>query len=73
MAVADGLVTFESWPPEDNFDNAEWIWQQWVARYLTKYATKVWETRKRGRRGNKRLAMNSAKRADKKARAILPE
>ena len=30
MAVADFLVTFEKWLPLENFDNAEWIWQQWV-------------------------------------------
>jgi hypothetical protein len=27
-AVADVLVTFENWLRLENFDNAEWIWQQ---------------------------------------------
>ena len=53
MAVAEFLVSFETWLPLENFDNAEWIRQQWVRMFLKKCASKVREARKKGRRGNK--------------------
>jgi len=54
--VADFLETFEVWLPLDNFDNAEWICQQWVEMFLKKCASEIREPRKKGRRGNKRPA-----------------
>jgi len=50
--VADVLVPFEDWLPLDNFDNAEWIRQQWVVMFLKKCASQIREARKQGRRGN---------------------
>jgi len=72
-AVADFLETFESWLPLDNFDNAEWIRQQWVEMFLKKCASEIWEARKKGRRGNKRPATDLGECASKKARSNLPE
>jgi len=72
MAVADFLGTFETWLPLENFDNAKWIWRQWVEMFLKKCASEVWEARKKGRRGNKRPAMDLAERAGKKASSNLP-
>jgi len=45
MAVADLLETFENWLPLDNFNNAEWIRQQWVEMLLKKCASKIREAR----------------------------
>jgi len=53
-AVADFLATFETSLPLVNFDNAEWICQQWVEMFLKKCASEIQEARKKGRRGNKR-------------------
>jgi len=47
MVVADYLETFECWLPLDNFDNAEWIRQQWVEMFLNKCASKIREIRKK--------------------------
>jgi hypothetical protein len=30
MAVADFLETYQTWLPSENFDNVEWIPQQWA-------------------------------------------
>jgi hypothetical protein len=35
-AVADFLETIVTWLPLENFDNAEWIWWQWVEMFLKK-------------------------------------
>ena len=51
-AVADFLETFQKWLPLENFDNAEWIRQQWVEMILKTCASEVGEGRKKGRRGN---------------------
>jgi len=40
-AVADFLATFETWLPLVNFDNAEWIRQQWVEMFLKKCASEI--------------------------------
>jgi len=56
MAVADFLKTFEKWLPLENFDNAKWIWRQWVEIFLKKCASEVGEARKKGRQGNKQPA-----------------
>jgi len=45
-AVADFLVTFETWLPMENLDNAEWIRRQWVEQLLKKCVSEV---RKAGR------------------------
>ena len=71
-AVADFLETFNTWLPWENFDNAEWIWRQWVEMFLKKCASEVWEARKKGRRGNKRPATDFAEHAGKTARGNLP-
>jgi hypothetical protein len=49
MAVTDCLETFETWPPLEKFDNAEWIQQLWVAMCLKKCARDAWEARIKGR------------------------
>ena len=49
MAVADFFETFETWLALENFDNAEWIWQQWVEMILKKCVSKVWQVTKKGR------------------------
>jgi len=67
------LATFENWLPLVNFDNAEWICGQWVEMLLRKCAMQTWETRKKGRPGNKRLGMDLGERPGKKARTNLPE
>ena len=71
--VAEFLETFETWLPLENFDNAEWIRQQWVEMFLKKCASEVREARKKGRRGNKRLATNLGERVGNKATGHLPE
>jgi len=73
MAVADFLETFEKWLASENFDNAEWIRQQWVEMCLKKCSSEVREARKMGRRGNKRPATDLGERAGKKARGNVPE
>jgi len=73
LAVPDFLVTLEKWLPLENFDNAEWIRQQWVQKFLKKCASEVREARKKGRRGNKRSAKDLGERAGKKARGNVPE
>jgi len=73
MAVADCCEGFETWLPLENFDNAEWIWRQWVEMSLKKCAREVWEARKKGSRGNKRLATDLAVHVGNKARGDLPE
>jgi len=45
-AVAECLATFENWLPLINFDNAEWIRQQWVEMFLKKSASEIQEARK---------------------------
>ena len=72
-AVADFLETFKVWLPLDNFDNAEWIRRQWVERFSKKCASEIREERKRGRRGNKRPAMDVGEHASKNARSNLTE
>jgi len=73
IAVADCLETFESWLPLDNFDNAEWIHQQWVEMFLKTCACEIREVTKKGRRGNKRPETHLGERASKKTRSKLPE
>jgi hypothetical protein len=53
MVGVDFLEIFEIWLPLENFDNAEWIRRQWVAKFLKIWASEVREARKKGRRGNK--------------------
>jgi len=76
-ALGDGgcrfLETFENWQPLDNCGNAKWILQQWVEMFLMKCASQIWEARKKGRQGNKRLGMDLGKRACTKVRSNLPE
>ena len=47
MPVADIMGTFESWLPLENFNNAKWIWWQWVGMVLKKCARELWEARKK--------------------------
>jgi len=56
-----------NWLPLDTFDNAELIHCQWVEMILKKCASKIREVRKKGRRGNKRPAMDLGKRVSTKA------
>jgi len=72
-AVAEFLETFETWLPLENFHNAEWIRRQRVEMFWKKCAREVREPRKKGRRGNKRPAMDLGERAGKKARDNLPQ
>jgi len=65
-AVADFLATFKTWLPLVNFDNAEWIRRQWVEMFLKKCASEIPEARKKGRRGNKRPAMDLGERVGQK-------
>jgi len=71
--VADFLETFEKWLPLENFDNAKWIWWQWVVIFLKKCASEVREARKKGRWGNKRLLTDLGERAGKKVRGNVTE
>ena len=73
MVVADFLETFETWLPFENFDNAEWIWRQWMEMFLKKCTSEVREARKKGRRGNKRPATELGECAGKKVRGKVPE
>jgi hypothetical protein len=50
--VADFLETFESVVPLGNFQNAEWIWRQWVQICVNQCASELQEVGKKGRRGN---------------------
>jgi hypothetical protein len=72
-ADADFWETFETWLPLENFDNAKWIWRQWVEMFLMKCASEVREGRKKGRRGNKRRATDLGECAGKIAKGNLPE
>jgi hypothetical protein len=47
--VAEFLETFKTWLSWENVDNAKCIRWQWVEMFLNKYASKVWEARKKGR------------------------
>jgi len=71
--VADLLETFKIWLPLENFENAELIWQQWVAMCLKQCVSEVQEARKKGRWGNKRLLTDLGERAGKKVRGNIPE
>jgi len=73
MVVADILETFGTWLPVENFDNAKCIWRQWVAMFLMKCASEVWEARKKGRQGNKRPATDLGQRTFKQVIGNLPE
>jgi len=73
MTVADLLKTFEKWLPLESFNNAEWIWRQWVEMIWKECAWEVREARKIGRRGNKRPATDLGERAGKDARGIIPQ
>jgi len=73
MAVADFLETFQTWLPLENFNNAEWIWRQWVEMFLKNCASEVWEARKKGRRSNKRPATDLGERTGKKVKGNIPE
>jgi hypothetical protein len=42
------LRTFEMWLRLENFNNAKWIWWQWVEMVLKKCEREVWEARKKG-------------------------
>ena len=72
-AVADFLETFECWLQLDNFDNAEWIRPQWVEMFLKKGEREIWEVKKMGRQGNKRLATDLGEHASTKATTNLLE
>jgi hypothetical protein len=72
-AVADFLETFESWLPLENFNNATWIWRQWVEMFLKKCGSEVRKARKKGRRGNKRPATDLCAGVGNKARRDFPE
>jgi hypothetical protein len=48
IPVADMLRTFEMWLRLENFNNAKWIWWQWVEMVLKKCEREVWEARKKG-------------------------
>jgi len=72
-AVADFLDTIKNWLPFVIYDNAEWIRPQWVEIFLKKCASDIREVRKKGRRGNKRPAMDLGERAGRMARSNLPE
>jgi len=73
MAVANFLGTFDSWLPLDNFDNAEWIHQQWVEMFLKKCASEICEAWKKGRRGNKPPVTDFGEHASEEAGSNLPE
>jgi hypothetical protein len=49
MAVADLFTTFENWLPLGNFDNAEWIGQQWDEMLFRICECKIEKTTKMGR------------------------
>ena len=72
-ADADFWETFETWLPLENFDNAKWIWRQWVEMFLKKCASEVREARKKGWRGNKRPVTDVGECAGKQARCNVPE
>jgi len=73
MAVADCLETYESCVPLDDFDNAKLVRRQWVEIFLKKRASDIWEARKTGWRGTKRLLTDLGECAGKMARSNLPE
>jgi len=72
-AVADFLETFKTWLPLENFNNAEWIWRQWVEMFQKKCANEVRKAKKKGWRGNKRPATDLGERVGIKARGTLSE
>ena len=67
------MAPFETWLPLVNFDNAECIRQQWVEMFSKKYASKIREARKKGRRGNNRPATDLRQLLGNTARSNLPE
>jgi len=71
--VADCSVTFKTWLPLENFDNAEWICWQWVEMFLKKCASEVQGARKKGRWGNKWPATDVAPCAGTKVEAKFAE
>jgi len=73
MIVGDLLETLETWLPVENFDNAEWIRRQWVGMFLKKCESAVWQTRKKGRQGNKRPATAFGEHAGTQARGHVTE
>jgi hypothetical protein len=73
MAVVEFLETLETSLPLDNFDHAEWIYQQWGQIFWKICAREIWEVRKKRRQGNMRPATDLGERAGKKARSNLWE
>jgi hypothetical protein len=73
MMVAEYLETFETWQPVENFDNAEWIWRQWVGMLFKECAREIREARKKGRRANKGPATELGEHSGNKAIGNLPE
>jgi len=73
LAVWDVLETFEIWLPLEDFDNAEWIWWQWGEMFLKKCPSEIWNARKKGRWGNKRLATDLGQRTGKNATGNVAE
>jgi hypothetical protein len=73
MAVADVLVTFETWLPLDNLDNAELIRRQWVEMFLKKCASEIRKARQKARQGNMRPATDLGEHTGNKARSNLLE
>jgi hypothetical protein len=56
MVVADFLNTIQTWLRLENFNNAEWIWQEWVQMFIKKCASEVREAKEKGSSSNKRPA-----------------
>ena len=73
MVVADIIATFEIRLRLVNFDDAEWIRQQWVEMFLNKYASAIREACKKGRQGNMRPTTDLGECMGKNARRNLRE
>jgi len=71
--VAAVLALFENWLPLEYFENAEWIWWQWVELYLNKCASDIWDGRNHWRQGKKQPLTDLGEHTGKKARCNLPE
>jgi hypothetical protein len=70
--VTDLMETFETWLRFENFDNDKSIRRKRVDMGLRKCATELREWWKKGRQGNKQLAMDLGERVGKTARGNIP-
>jgi hypothetical protein len=51
-AVTDVIATFKNWLLLVNFDNADWIYRQWVQMIGKKWTTQIQKARNKATQGS---------------------